>query len=154
MIKLLSVLILSVALFLGPVTAYACHCGPLNPPLVEAEWADAVFTGFVLTVTPTADPDYVDALVQVTAFWKGVGLTTVHLYTFASGAECGFTFQQGNEYLFYAKIGMTCCGLGVALCTRTCDVSSAQDDFVALGPPVATVPVIPETWGMAKERYK
>ena len=123
MFKVLTVLVLSAAISLGATTAYACHCGgPPEPPLVEYEWADAVFTGIVMSVAPT-------------------------------GAQCGIDFQQYTEYIFYARNGMTCCGLGVALCGRIQPVAYAQEDFDALGPPVASIPVDNETWGAIKELY-
>jgi hypothetical protein len=154
MFKSLLVLILTGILFFNSAAVHACHCGALDPPLVEAEWADAVFTGIVLTVTPADDPNYIVALVWVTAFWKGAGLGTVQVYTDSSPAACGFTFQLSDEYLFYAKNGITCCGLGVALCTRTSYVSSAQEDLEALGPPVGSIPVTFQSWGAIKKHYE
>ena len=155
--KALTVLMLSGSLLIGPVAATACSCGgDPDPPLVEYAWADAVFTGTVINITPTSDPDLVDVLMLLTGFWKGVPITPIiHAYTNPSGAACGYNFQVGIEYIVYGKnIATVCCTGPVAfLCTRTRPLSQAQDDIDALGQP-GTVGVTHSPWGATKDIYK
>ena len=45
-----------------------------------------------------------------------------------SGASCGFTFVEGEEYVVYSKDGAT-----VSLCSRTRFIANAQEDIDELG---------------------
>jgi hypothetical protein len=150
-----SCVLLVAAISLASTGVFACDCGELNPPLVELEQSDAVFTGLVLSVTPTSAPDIVSVLTYVTGYWKGVPTSTVQVFTDADEAACGYPFSEGSEYLVYSiKYSYPCCdGLTTGLCWRTRPVAAAQEDFDALGPP-ATVPVTPASWGMVKTLYR
>jgi hypothetical protein len=151
---LLSLLIVLCISTLPAVESLACHCY-FNSPEIEFMVSDAVFIGTILLIQPSSDPDILDILVQVTGFWKGVGISYVHLYTNESDGACGYNFDLATEYLIYARTySQECCeGLVTDLCTRTTTLSGATQDLEFLGPP-GTVPVDNVTWGIVKTAYE
>lgn len=141
-------------LALSATEPLACHCY-FNTPPVEYAANDAVFTGTVLLIQPSSDPDILDLMVQVTGFWKGVGISLIHLYTNESDAACGYDFQLATEYLIYARyFSQECCeGFVTDSCTRTQPLAGAIVDLQYLGPP-GTVPVKEISWGLVKTLYE
>ncbi len=140
---------------LAPQAGDACSCAPPAPPLVALERADAVFAGVVLSIVPAMDASVLIVSFRVTAVWKDVGSSTFDVYTSPWGATCGYSFRENEAYLVYAqRHTLACCGFRAVtgLCTRTKHVSSAQEDFAALGEPDSAPPE-PSTWGRIKSLY-
>ncbi|MCK5613659.1 hypothetical protein KAR91_67965 [Candidatus Pacearchaeota archaeon] len=79
-----------------PQNGQACQCD-LASPLVEYEWADAVFTGTVFSIVPASDPDYLQVLVLVGVVWKGISTPVIHVYTNATDGACRYPFDVGEE---------------------------------------------------------
>ena len=73
-----------------------------------------------------ADPVTVEF--EVSRVWKGYDYQTMYLTTARSGATCGFTFVEGEDYLVYSANAAT-----VSLCSRTGSMSEADEDLAALG---------------------
>ena len=86
---------------------------------------------------------------DVSRVWKGYDYQTMYLTTARSGATCGFTFVEGEEYLVYSSNAAT-----VSLCSRTRPMSEAKEDLAALDEgrslvsgavgPTPAVPDLPE----------
>ncbi|HEX6289822.1 MAG TPA: hypothetical protein VFZ66_11555 [Herpetosiphonaceae bacterium] len=134
-IGLVMVIALGVALIDAPCV-FACSCMMPGPPQQELGLASAVFTGTVAQQTAPQGPavssaDPVNVAFQVDQVWKGQVPRSVIVQTARDSASCGFTFQNGGEYLVYAQ---TIDGqLSVSLCSRTSLLADAQDDLAALG---------------------
>ena len=132
---ILTTLLLSVS----PTPAYACSCAQLPPPLDFLEASDAVFSGRVLSVEGIPlqnDPDGIDVPVKVTfqvsKVWKGPSDGTLVVETSLEGASCGLgrIFRIDEEYLIYAFGEES--ELRTDLCTRTTQISNAQEDLAEL----------------------
>jgi len=133
-------LILTALLFsVIPPPSYACSCARLPPALDFLEESSAVFSGRVLNVEGIPlqnDPDGIDIPVEVTfqvsKVWKGPSDGTLVVETSLEGASCGLgrTFRINEEYLVYAfgEEGE----LRTNLCTRTTEISNAQEDLAEL----------------------
>jgi hypothetical protein len=81
---------------------------------------------------------------SVVTAWRGVDTREVTVSTHRSSAMCGYPFQEGEEYLVYARGGE---GLTVSLCSRTAPLADAGEDLAALGagePGSALAPPEPE----------
>lgn len=135
--------------------ARACQCFPTYDPAVEYGQVDAAFVGTVLTISPSASPEYLDVLIAVTVYWKGTVTPFMHVYTGEFDGSCGFEFELYSEYLIYAMDSTDeCCpGVFTSVCNRTRLLSSAGDDLNYLGTPIP-VPVKQVTWGVVKEMYR
>jgi hypothetical protein len=151
---LLGLLIVLCVSILPVFDALACQCY-INTPEVDFAQSDAVFIGTVLLITPTSNPDFLDVLVSVSGFWKGIGIGLTHLYTYAAEPACGYVFQVGEVYLVFAsEVHEDCCeGLMTSVCVRTKPLSNAGEELAYLGPP-GTVPVDNVTWGLVKTAYE
>lgn len=124
---------------------YACSCIMPGTPQEEVTRSDAVFSGKVTQQTPAAGLDGSEAIkvsFEVGQVWKGQIPQELLLETSGSSASCGYTFENGKEYLVYAYSNEG--QLSVNLCSRTALVADAQEDLTALGQ--STVPAAaPET---------
>jgi hypothetical protein len=117
------------SLALAGSPAFACSCSKPNPVSEELEQSDAVFMGEASQVK--RDQTGITVEFKVSKAWKGVFTERVAVVTADSGASCGYSFEEGKEYLVY--------GLGkgpasVSLCSRTAPVEEAYTDLSALGP--------------------
>ncbi|WP_407271124.1 hypothetical protein [Radiobacillus sp. PE A8.2] len=132
-------ILLSVALsFMGmtiiPSTSYACSCADPNPVEAEFKRATAVFSGEVVKITE--NPSSKQVLFKVTETWKGVSRSQVYITTGIGGGDCGYRFQQGNNYLVYAHPSSMYGGnngLVTIHCDGTKQLSEAEEDLVILG---------------------
>jgi hypothetical protein len=122
-----------------PGTGFACSCA--EPPAVEDEFeqSTAVFTGKVREIKEQKHLGgrmTKKVLFDVTKTWKGVSESQVIIATGFGGGDCGYEFQNDEEYLVYASPS-TIYGdkddLTTIICDRTNEVSAAQDDLIILG---------------------
>lgn len=129
---------------LTPHRAYACSCGPLDPPQSELEQASAVFSGKVLSFrvtghspgsTSTEQPmpflDPTEIVLEVISTWKGIHQSQVVVHTGGGGIGCGFEFHVGQSYFVYAYGDSQ--GLETEHCSRTTELENATEDLTALG---------------------
>ena len=65
---------------------------------------------------------------EVSTVWKGPSYATAYLTTARSEASCGFTFDEGEEYIVYSRDGST-----VSLCSRTALLENAEAELNELG---------------------
>jgi hypothetical protein len=140
--KITRVLLLaSLGLYLlsaAPDCAFACSCIRPGTPQEELERSAVVFSGKVQNMKvrqqgpAQSSDDPVTVVFETTKFWKGQPSQTLVLETAASGASCGFEFQQGQEYIVYA-FGADGGALQASLCSRTQLLGQAGEDLAALG---------------------
>ncbi len=133
LLLILTTLVLSVS----PTPAYACSCAQIPAPLEFLEESAAVFSGRVLNVEGIPlQNDGIDIPVKVTfqvsKVWKGPSDGTLVVETSLEGASCGLgrTFRINEEYLVYAFGEES--ELRTNLCTRTTEISNAQEDLAEL----------------------
>ncbi len=130
-----------------PDCAFACSCAALpGTPQERAEEAlsdsAAVFSGEVVDVenpppftTMTegtmllSQGGMATITLRVSEVWKGSTPQAVQVTTPADwGGGCGYPFEEGQEYLVYARKGPS-----VDLCGETKPLSEASADLDALG---------------------
>lgn len=137
-IVLLSLIVGIVTIFM-PSNAYACSC--VQPSAVEEELgrSDAVFTGRVLKVNDHKSREgYLtkSALFEVNQIWKGRSESQIIIHTGGGGGDCGYPFEKGKEYVVYASLS-TMYGdqekLVSIICSRTTELTNAQEDLAILG---------------------
>ena len=137
------VLMLGVFWLLGNVEqAYACKCVVPGSPSEELEKFDAVFTGRVLSIEHSFDPnassvspgDHTTVGFTVNTVWKGMVDKNIDLTTPPTGGSCGFAFVEEEEYIVYAyENAEENANLNVSICSRTALLAEAQADMEALG---------------------
>ncbi len=123
----------------APAKSYACSCAPPGTPAKALAGATAVFTGTVVDIKepfrkpfrPMNSLDLVEVTFQVGTMWKGPLDKTLMASTAASGASCGFRFQEGYDYIVYAWGEES--DLWAGLCSRTGSLSHAAEDLKQLG---------------------
>lgn len=143
-----SLIIVLTLLFFGAGTARSFDCASPETPAKELKRATAVFAGKVVEtrlakITDASDEDFggerVYVLLKVDRWWKGSGeqevtLRTSRVYfpdgTYKEMAE-GFNFSTGQSYLVYAFFYNG--ALGTSGCTRTTELSKAEEDLKELG---------------------
>lgn len=136
--KVCSILLACVFLFVCCGVAAACTCGS-SPTVCEAyAAAAAVFVGSVLSVqdevTKEADGrEFVSgqvARVQVEKVFKGIRETVA---VFRSGrSSCDAEYKEGERWLFYAYYDKKSRSWGVRACDRSAGVEAAADDLLYL----------------------
>ena len=120
-------------LFSYPERSYACSCVDPGSPSEALERSGAVFVGRVVSLDRShvklwsADPIIVEF--DVETVWKGPAYRTIFLTTAVSEGSCGYTFDEGFEYLVYSWNGSE-----VNWCSRTRPLSQAAYDLAELGP--------------------
>jgi hypothetical protein len=114
--------------------ALACTCAPPPGPQESLTSSDAVFTGTVVSVTPSGGSNQV--VFQVESVYKNAKCGQVTIVTALDEAACGYTFQVGTSYLVYASRQQG--KLSTGICSRTQPTSSASGDLTALGQPKTT----------------
>ena len=148
--------LLGAGLIMAPDPAYACSCAENPPPLEALERSAVVFAGRVVSLKTLerlddtwSSLDPVTVEFEVSRVWKGQDYQTTYLTTARSGASCGFTFVEGEEYLVYSHNATT-----VSLCSRTRSMAEAEEDLQALGEgsspetgAVGPTPTVPDTEG-------
>jgi len=141
--KKIFLLIILTSLMVGsiPNNAYACSCVSPDPPLQSLEGSDAVFLGKVTNTEgiPGVDKEFagddeVMVTFEVSKVWKGPSDETLVIRTALDGSLCGLgrTFMIGEEYLVYASAFEEGSELWAGLCSRTTQISNAQEDLAEL----------------------
>ncbi len=142
-----------------PKSAWACSCAFPPTPADAFARTEAAFQGTAVGVSNSLPLPFVDQIrdwlglphvdnyggrlfsIEVTRSWKGVTTTLADIRTGYGGADCGYEFVIGVEYVVYA--GHTSDGdWGTNICTRTTPTTSAVDDLTYLGP-LPTLPLTP-----------
>ena len=136
-------LVMGVFLFLGnPATVHACKCVQPGTPSEELEKFSAVFAGEVTSIQHSYDAkagfaspgDHTTVGFEVSAVWKGTVHEEMYITTPPTGGACGFTFDEGEEYIVYAyDSAYPEGGYATGICSRTALLSNAQEDVDALG---------------------
>jgi hypothetical protein len=128
----ISILLLLAAavIIVRPNCAYACSCRPPGTPAEELNQSDAVFLGRVVEVN-AGSGDSTTVTFDVSNVWKGQITRTSILVTPGSSASCGFTFEQGKDYVVYGRMNEG--SLNTNLCSRTRLAGEATEDIAALG---------------------
>lgn len=136
-------LLVSVLWFFGNTEqVYACSCAQPGSPSEELEKFSAVFAGRVVSVRHSYDPDGRSVTrddrstigFEVSAVWKGTVYEEMNITTPPTGGSCGFTFEEGEEYIVYAY-DSPCVegGYTTGICSRTALLGQAQGDLDAFG---------------------
>jgi hypothetical protein len=125
------------------MAAQACKCAPPPPADKALETAAAVFVGTVQQVQHEEQSAVKIVTLTVEQAWKGLAADqkTVTVQTSASGADCGYGFQEKVGYLVYAHGDGK--SLGVSLCSRTRPLANADKDIEVLNQVVAGTYVPP-----------
>jgi len=129
----LAIIVFAALLAMPPAAenrAFACSCAGPRPASEAYQNSDAVFVGKVADIKPEGRFSMVQF--DVGMAWKGVSEGTVSLGTADSGAMCGYDFEQGRDYLVYARGGPE--SLETGLCGRTQPFEVAFQDLAYLGP--------------------
>lgn len=104
---------------------------------------DAVLAGRVVEIVEPVDftvQEYLLVTFAVSSVWKGEVQQITTVSTAPNGAQCGYPFELGEQYLVYGYSSVD--GLHAGLCSlRTNVLSAATEDTQQLGDPVATWPV-------------
>ena len=137
------VLIVGAVWILGnPGPVHACKCSQPGSPAEELEKFSAVFTGRVVSIQHSYDPDEVPVSpedrttvgLEISDVWKGIVHEDMHITTPPTGGSCGFSFIEGEEYIVYAYDSPYADGGYTAgICSRTALLVQAQEDLDALG---------------------
>jgi hypothetical protein len=151
---LLAAVALALATAPLPRTAAACSCTNELTLQQEFGFANAVFSGRVVSVDPVGDGFHVLAVLEPIARWKGGIGPTVGVLTPENQGICGFPFEIGGEYLVFAfesyAVGST--PFFTHSCSRTSPL--ADNPYVPLlGPPLLPTGASPTTWGAIKLLY-
>ena len=137
---ILLVLIISLTaglLIFHPNSAHACSCAGGRSPTDELNSSTAVFSGKVVSIEvpntgPTTNSNMpVHVSLNVSTVWKGPSYKTLVLTTALSDVSCGYSFEQGGQYLVYAYGPAD--KLETGLCTGTKLLSNGQTDLAVLG---------------------
>lgn len=126
------ILLLGTSLFLlGANAAMACKCAPTTPQQ-SLERANAVFSGKVIDVDKSSNPSEANRITfEVSKVWKGTNKQKLVITTSSSSASCGYSFQEGKEYLVYASTQDN--KLQTGSCSGTKSLADARADLAALG---------------------
>ena len=111
------------------VTGYACSCDFPNPPNVEYENMDVVFSGTIIKVEVDSSFVYLENKVTIDVIdsWKGNLSGKVTVWTSITGASCGFLFQNSSSYLIYGYSVND--SIHTNICTRTKILKMAGEDL-------------------------
>ena len=123
----------AVAIVLLPFVAgdvYGCRCGNRQPPCSQFADADVVFSGLVTKITPDERKYRQTISFNVEKPFKGVSGTVVELVDIRT--SCSVDFKEGKKYLVYAYRTEDGKELHTHYCTRTTELSEANDDLVYL----------------------
>ncbi|GHH98816.1 hypothetical protein [Neobacillus kokaensis] len=116
------------ALTVKPSVSYACKCVETKSVEKELELSDAVFNGKIIEMKQ--DKYSRKILFEVTSIWKG--LSTSQIVLIDEPSSCSMDFNEGQEYLVYAKNNGNDV-LTSNICDRTIELISADKDLLLLG---------------------
>lgn len=119
--------------FLPDNSTSACSCAyPPPSPQKSLENVDFVFMGTVKKVRKARMGN--EVLFDVQTTWKGINQTQVYVMTGMGGGDCGYTFEEGKEYIVYGSDMDPYAGkLSTNICMRTREILKAGEDLLALG---------------------
>ena len=117
-------------LFINTPLVNACSCIVPDSQLDLLEISDAVFLGRVLDIDRKFEGYGYSVKFEVEKYWKGIFENNVIIGTGFGGGDCGYRFENGEDYLVYAYGDNT---LSTNSCSRTKLLASAQDDLRELG---------------------
>ena len=128
----------------NPAQVHACSCVEPGTPSEELEKFSAVFAGRVVSVQHSFDPDAGSVVreaedrttvgFEVSVVWKGNVHKDMYITTPPTGGSCGFTFNEGEEYIVYGHdSNYDDGGYTVGICSRTALLELAQADLDAFG---------------------
>ena len=163
-------LALLIVQFASPSSVSACSCIQPGSPIEVFRGSGAVFIGKVTSISPNSSlaisllvrmfdainlhPTYLyterfwgyDVTFAVHKSWKNVSTTSVTVHTGSGGGDCGYPFNQGDDYLVYAYEWKD--SLGTGSCSRTTEISGATEDLSYLNtiPTLALTPVYSYSW--------
>jgi hypothetical protein len=116
--------------------ALACSCAMSGPPCQSAWYADAVFSGTVLSIEQMDDHDALGRSWEsrVVRFNVQRGFIngpsgTVDVVTGMGGGDCGYRFKVGVQYLVYASKNPASGRLSASSCSRTKPLDEAAEDL-------------------------
>lgn len=131
--KLTILPILLIATFFSFSLASACSCIYLENTEQKLENAQYVFSGEVVNIKVSGQEynEIQDVTIKTIQYWKPFSFTeSVNLNLYAtkdSGANCGYNFEKGKNYLIYAYLDIETGKLS----TNSCMGSSAINEEVA-----------------------
>ncbi|HEU4604879.1 MAG TPA: hypothetical protein VFS46_01445 [Nitrososphaera sp.] len=120
----------------APGSSYACECIPRTPE-DRFDSSDAVFAAEVVDIDEFENRYRV--VFNVSEYWKGLSENARYVVAglgSLDGNTCGYPFQEGEEYLTYAKISGD--GLYTGACYGVRELADADDTLAVLG--AGTVP--------------
>jgi hypothetical protein len=96
-------LVLLLALWCDPSTAYACTCAV--PPIdIAIRQADVIVSGPATRIEVTQVPGVLRATIYVRETLKGQADRNFTIYTHPPGGSCvGYDFRVGREYVVFAQ---------------------------------------------------
>lgn len=120
-----------------PAMVAACDCVNAGPPCKAFKATPNVFTGRVtristIQVKMPSSVGYPQQLVQlqIARNYRGQeGKSTVEVVTGEGGGDCGFSFEEGKQYLVYAYPHAASGELYTGICQRTRLLSGADEDL-------------------------
>ncbi|SHG92724.1 hypothetical protein [Ornithinibacillus halophilus] len=147
-IKLFVILIIILStILINPLPSHACDCAVEQSVNDEYDQSFAVFKGEVLKIKE--DNSTKDVVIEVEEIWKGIDESQIIIRTGLGGGDCGVNFQEGHDYLVYARNTKLYGSeyLQTNSCDRTDRLSGAEEDIAILGigePPGKQVDLINE----------
>jgi hypothetical protein len=122
---------------IAPLGATACDCVYAGRPCQAFARTPYVFSGKVTRISPIAiktssGDEYQNRLVtfDVKRAYRGLdGKTVTEIVTGSGGGDCGYDFQQGEQYLVYAFSHPATGKLYAGICSRTRRLAEAGDDL-------------------------
>ena len=115
--------------FLYPDCAYACSCGAVSTQRLISS-SEGVFSGQVTAIEKETATRTTTATLRVSEVWKGPKRATLEVSTPSDEAACGYTFEEGQEYLVYAYGKQH---LKVDACSGPTHLSKADEALALLG---------------------
>ena len=126
-------LVFAVAILLLPwigLDVYGCQCREREPPCAQYSSADAVFIGLVANISFSKDKSKKSIHFNVERAFRGVSSSVAEIVTF--GTSCDSEFTEGKRYLVYAYRNGERNELYTHYCTRTTELSNADEDMTYL----------------------
>jgi hypothetical protein len=134
--------------------ALACECtAPFQLDLTVA-YASTIFTGTIIAIQPSANPQYKLLIVTPALRWKG-GLTDPMIIADpVNDGICMLHVTVGIEYLFFTeRLGVVGTAPETGAYVETClgSAPTASNPYIGdLGPPLVPTPTLAKSWGALK----
>jgi hypothetical protein len=131
MVKIVFSMFICLAIFAltaRPSVSYACKCVEPKSVEEELELSDTVFKGKIIEMKQVKHSRKI--LFEVINIWKG--LSTSQIVLIDEPSSCSIDFNEGQEYLVYAKNNGND-ELTSNICDRTIELISADKELLLLG---------------------